>query len=109
VVRCSAGRAGGEGELARSDVELAGVLAAELSEATGIRARPLATSVVRWGGGLPQYAPGHLDRVAGVRAALPRYLAVAGAAWDGVGIPACLRSGRAAGEAVAAALELGPA
>ncbi len=105
IVRCSAGRAGGESELARSDIELAGVLAAELGQATGIRRRPLETSVVRWGGALPQYAPGHLERVAAVRAALPPGLALAGAAWDGVGIPACLRSGTAAGLAVAASLE----
>jgi oxygen-dependent protoporphyrinogen oxidase len=101
VIRCSAGRAGGASELARSDLELAGVLSAELTEATGIRRKPLATSVVRWGGGLPQYAPGHLDRVASVRASLPRGLAVAGAAWDGVGVPACLRSGAAAAADVA--------
>ena len=96
VVRCSAGRAGAASELARSDLELAGVLSAELTEATGIRRKPMATSVVRWGGGLPQYAPGHLDRVASVRSSLPRGLALAGAAWDGVGVPACLRSGAAA-------------
>ena len=101
VVRCSAGRAGGAADLARSDVELAGVLAAELMEATGVRRRPLETSVVRWGGGLPQYGPGHLERVAAVRAKLPRAITVAGAAWDGVGIPACLRSGAAAAKAVA--------
>lgn len=100
IVRCSAGRAGAAGDLARSDVELAGVLCAELGEATGMRRRPLETSVVRWGGGLPQYAPGHLERVAAVRAALPPGIALAGAAWDGVGIPACLRSGTAAGAAV---------
>lgn len=104
VVRTSAGRAHDTAGLARSDVELAGVLAAELAEATGIRRRPLATSVVRWGGGLPQYAPGHLDRVAAVRARLPRGLALAGAAWDGVGVPVCLRSGAAAAESVAALL-----
>jgi oxygen-dependent protoporphyrinogen oxidase len=104
VVRCSAGRAGGERELARSDTELAGLLAAELAEATGIRHRPTETSVVRWGGGLPQYAPGHAARVAAVRAVLPRGIAVAGAAWDGVGIPACLRSGTAAAREVTALL-----
>ena len=48
----------------------------------------------------------HLDRVAAVRAALPRGLALAGAAWDGVGIPACLRSGTAAAETLTAALRL---
>ncbi len=104
IVRCSAGRAGAAGDLARSDVELAGVLCAELGEATGMRRRPLETSVVRWGGGLPQYAPGHQERVAAVRAALPPGLALAGAAWDGVGIPACLRSGTAAAAAVAETL-----
>jgi protoporphyrinogen/coproporphyrinogen III oxidase len=104
IVRCSAGRAGAAGDLARSDVELAGVLCAEFAEATGVRRKPLETSVVRWGGGLPQYAPGHQERVTAVRAALPRGIALAGAAWDGVGIPACLRSGTAAGTAVAETL-----
>ncbi len=104
VVRVSAGRAGEATQLARSDVELAGVLAAELTEATGVRRKPLATSVKRWGGALPQYAPGHLQRVAAVRSSLPRGIALAGAAWDGVGVPACLRSGAAAAESVLAGL-----
>jgi oxygen-dependent protoporphyrinogen oxidase len=104
VVRTSAGRAGEASELARSDLELAGVLSAELTEATGVTRKPLATSVVRWGGGLPQYAPGHIERVAAVRAELPRGLALAGAAWDGVGVPACLRSGAAAAAQVTALL-----
>jgi oxygen-dependent protoporphyrinogen oxidase len=57
--------------------------------------------VQRWGGGLPQYAVGHLDRVATIRAEVARLpgLAVCGAAYDGVGIPACIASGqRAAAE-----------
>jgi oxygen-dependent protoporphyrinogen oxidase len=54
--------------------------------------------VVRWGGGLPQYAVGHLDRVRRVREAVAEQpgLAVAGAAYDGVGVPAVARSGREA-------------
>ena len=50
--------------------------------------------VTRWGGGLPQYAVGHLARVERVRAAvaLQPGLAVCGAAYDGVGIPACVAS-----------------
>ena len=55
----------------------------------------------RWGGGLPQYAVGHLDRVARIRAAVaavPR-LAICGAAYHGVGIPAVIASAhRAAAE-----------
>jgi protoporphyrinogen/coproporphyrinogen III oxidase len=61
---------------------------------------------VRWGGGLPQPAPGHLGLVSSVRAALASAptLALAGAAYDGVGVPACIGSGRAAARSVRAAL-----
>ena len=54
----------------------------------------LTRHVQRWGGALPQYAVGHLPRIASVRAdvaALPG-LAVCGSAYDGVGIPACIAS-----------------
>ena len=55
-------------------------------------------TVTRWGGALPQYAVGHLDRVARVRAAVAAVpgLAVCGAAYDGVGIPAVIGSATAA-------------
>ncbi|MBX6390828.1 MAG: protoporphyrinogen oxidase [Frankia sp.] len=100
VVRASVGRAGAEQDLRRDDVELTGVVAAEIAHATGITARPVATRVTRWHGALPQYLPGHLERVAMVRRALPPGLALAGAGYDGVGIPACIRSGEAAADAV---------
>ncbi|HMA46040.1 MAG TPA: FAD-dependent oxidoreductase, partial [Frankiaceae bacterium] len=104
VVRCSVGRFGEEGDLQREDVELVGVVAADLAMITGLAARPVGTRVMRWGGSLPQYLPGHLHRVAALRRALPPGLAVCGAAYDGVGIPACIRSGEAAAAAVAAEL-----
>ncbi|HEY7175485.1 MAG TPA: FAD-dependent oxidoreductase, partial [Micromonosporaceae bacterium] len=56
-------------------------------------------------GALPQYAPGHLDRVASARAALPPTIALAGAAYDGVGIPACIRSGQRAAAQLIGALQ----
>ena len=68
----------------------------------------MAVHVQRWGGGLPQYAPGHLDRVAAIEQDLPAGLAVAGAALHGVGVPACIATARAAAERVAAALALHP-
>ena len=66
--------------------------------------RLLDSRVTRWGGGLPQYAVGHPARVRRIRAALAGLpgLAVAGAAYDGVGVPACARSGREAGQAALA-------
>ena len=98
IVRCSVGRVGEEALLQRDDTELAGLAAADLTAATGVRGAPAAVRVSRWGGGLPQYAVGHLDRVARVRtgvAALPG-VAVCGAAYDGVGVPACIATARQA-------------
>jgi oxygen-dependent protoporphyrinogen oxidase len=98
IVRCSVGRIGEEGLLQRADDELAAVAAAELAAATGVHGAPAAARVTRWGGALPQYAVGHLDRVATIRATVAAQsgLAVCGAAYDGVGIPACVATARAA-------------
>jgi oxygen-dependent protoporphyrinogen oxidase len=98
IVRCSVGRVGEEALLQRSDGELAALAAAELAEATGVSGGPAAVRVTRWGGALPQYTVGHLDRVAAIRAgvAVQPGLAVCGAAYDGVGIPACVATARSA-------------
>jgi oxygen-dependent protoporphyrinogen oxidase len=91
--------------LQRDDAELIEVVRADLAALTGITARPVDTMVARWGGGLPQYAPGHVERTAAVRAGLPPGLALAGAGFDGVGIPACVASGEAAAESILKHLE----
>ena len=98
VVRCSVGRSGDVAILQRDDEDLAALAAAELAEAVGITAPSVARRVTRWGGGLPQYNVGHVDRVARIRAAVAAQpgLAVAGAAYDGVGIPACVATARSA-------------
>jgi protoporphyrinogen/coproporphyrinogen III oxidase len=102
IVRCSIGRVGETALLQRDDGDLAALAAAELADATGITAAPVARRVTRWGGGLPQYNVGHLDRVARVREAVAGQpgLAVAGAAYDGVGIPACIATARSAATCV---------
>jgi oxygen-dependent protoporphyrinogen oxidase len=55
---------------------------------------------------MPQYAVGHLDRVAAMegRAAALGGIVLAGAAYRGVGVPDCVRSGEAAADAVLGAL-----
>jgi protoporphyrinogen/coproporphyrinogen III oxidase len=102
IVRCSVGRIGEEALLQRADEDLAALAAAELAAATGVRGAPVASRVTRWGGALPQYAVGHLDRVARIRAGVAAQpgLAVCGAAYDGVGIPACVATARAAASQV---------
>ena len=91
--------------LQRPDGDLVEIALADLAAIVGTPRRALESAVHRWGGALPQYAPGHPARVAAVRAGLPAGLALAGAAFDGVGIPACVRSGRTAAETVVAAVE----
>jgi protoporphyrinogen/coproporphyrinogen III oxidase len=102
LLRTSVGRQGEEAQLQRSDGELVAVALADLSEALGARLpSPVDSSVQRWGGALPQYTVGHVDRVARIREHVTGVpgLEVAGAAYDGVGVPACIGSGRAAAEA----------
>ena len=62
--------------------------------------------MTRWGGGLPQYAVGHLDRVRRLRAAVDAVpgLAVCGAALDGVGVPACIAAAGLAAARIRAGL-----
>ncbi|HET7474709.1 MAG TPA: protoporphyrinogen oxidase [Dermatophilaceae bacterium] len=102
-LRASIGRYGEQKALQRDDQDLldeglrdlAGLLGTELP-------RPVDAHVQRWGGALPQYTVGHLERVARVRAAVAALPGVelCGAAYEGVGIPACIATGRAAARGV---------
>ena len=99
-LRASVGRHREEASVQRSDDELVEVALADLRAVLGPDLPdPVAAHVRRWGGGLPQYAVGHRSRLAPTRA-LPPSLALCGAAYDGVGVPACIASGRAAARAV---------
>ena len=94
LVRSSVGRFRGESELQRSDEDLTRAVVADVADLLGLdRPEPLETRLVRWGGGLPQYLVGHPARVDAVRAAVSAVpgLAIAGAAFRGVGVPACIR------------------
>ena len=86
--------------LAEDDAALVGRARVELHEALGITAEPVLTRLHRWPASMPQYHVGHLARVETIEravAALPG-LALAGAAYRGVGIADCVRAGEAAAE-----------
>ena len=104
LVRASVGRYRREEELQRSDADLAAAVVADVTDLLGLeRPEPLDTVVVRWGGGLPQYLVGHQARVDAVRASVSEVpgLAIAGAAFRGVGVPACIRDALHALDALA--------
>ncbi|MEV5513593.1 protoporphyrinogen oxidase [Streptomyces flaveolus] len=102
VLRTSVGRYGETEILGRDDDGLVAVSRHDLEEATGLAAAPVATRVTRWQDGLPQYPVGHHARVARVRAHVAKLpgLAVCGAAYDGVGIPASIASAYAAADQI---------
>lgn len=102
IVRASVGRVGEEAVLQRDDAELVDVVLGELTDALGVLDPPLDARVTRWGGGLPQYAVGHRRRVERVREAVAGQpgLAVCGATYDGVGVPACVATAERAAREV---------
>lgn len=104
LLRTSLGRHGEAAALQASDEELVAWSLADLRDAVGLTADPVDTHVQRWGGGLPQYAVGHLARVARIRAAVDAVpgLAVCGAAYEGVGIPAVIASAHRAAARISA-------
>ncbi|SOD63873.1 protoporphyrinogen oxidase [Streptomyces zhaozhouensis] len=110
VLRTSVGRFGEEGPLAWDDADLVRVAMDDLGEAAGLRAAPVDSVVTRWRQGLPQYTVGHDTRIARVRgylAALPG-LGLCGAAYDGVGVPACVGGAEQAAAELLRTLPTGP-
>lgn len=104
VVRVSFGKFGDDSPLSWTDTELVTAATGDLATVTGVAIEPVAAVVRRWPGGLAQYAPGHTARIAVVEAEVATLdgLAVAGAYLHGVGVPACVASGTAAANRIAA-------
>lgn len=107
-LRASVGRDGDDTALALGDDDLTRVVLSDLADTMALRGAPAVVRISRWPGSFPQYRPGHLDRVGAIEADLagaPR-IAIAGAALRGLGVPACIRQGRAAAGRILAAIDL---
>ncbi|WP_433203933.1 protoporphyrinogen oxidase [Nocardia sp. CA-107356] len=106
AVRASFGKFGDDSSQTWSDADLIAAATEDLATVTGVTIAPTAALVQRWPGGLAQYAPGHLDRVAEIESATAGVdgLALAGAYLHGVGVPACVASGTAAAHRIASTL-----
>jgi oxygen-dependent protoporphyrinogen oxidase len=78
----------------------------ELAELLGARGEPILADVARHPRGMPQYTLGHMDHIRLIRESAARHagLFLAGNAFEGVGIPDCIRSGQGAADAVLTAL-----
>ena len=102
VVRCYVGAAGDEEIVQAPAEDLAIACATHLAAVVDLPARPETSSVVRWPRAMPQYELGHVARVRRVRDSLPPGIFVVGAAYDGIGVPDCVRG---AGETADRVLE----
>ena len=105
VMRCYVGGVGDEDVLDASDDELVDACVRHLAAVLDLPERPESSSVVRWMRAMPQYEVGHVDRVAAIRRSLPAGIFVVGSAYDGVGIPDCVRGAGETAEQVLAHLD----
>ncbi len=98
LIRMTSGRFGDTRAIDLTDDELVATLRRDLDTVVAISGEPIATRVHRWIDALPQYTPGHAERVTDIEA----WLAVdapsvhlVGAPYRGIGIPACIGLARA--------------
>ena len=106
LIRLTSGRFGDTRALDFGDDDLVDHLLGELGALIDITAEPTATRVHRWMDAFPQYTPGHTDRVDSIVDALASdapNIHVIGAAYRGIGIPACIEGGRSLAAALVAA------
>jgi oxygen-dependent protoporphyrinogen oxidase len=93
ILRASLGRDGAP-VLHLDDDDLVDRALDDLAKHLGSRLTPREVRVSRWPGAFAQYRPHHRAWVDSVRSELPAGLFLAGSSFDGIGLPACIRSGR---------------
>jgi len=104
ILRVSLGRDGAP-VLHLDDDEIVARSLDDLSRHLGVAFSPLETRITRWPGAFAQYRPHHRGWVDDMRSRLPAGVFVAGSSYDGIGIPACVRSGRTMAVRAASHLE----
>jgi oxygen-dependent protoporphyrinogen oxidase len=102
ALRCFFGGTADPGVLNESDESLVELSRGEMRRIAGLTAEPVYTAVSRWPRSMAQYTVGHGARLAGIesRAATIPGLYLAGNAYTGIGIPDCIRTGRAAAKKI---------
>lgn len=108
LLRCYVGRSGEQDWMKLSDDEIISRVKNELAELMGIEAEPLFVELTRLNRSMPQYPVGHLESIQRLRERLHNDfpgLYVTGAAFEGVGLPDCIRQAKEAAESAASHLD----
>jgi oxygen-dependent protoporphyrinogen oxidase len=103
LLRCYVGHSEDQESVKLPDDQLIAAVRQDIRETMGITAEPLFAEITRLHRSMPQYPVGHVDRMNGLRARLAEQapgIWVTGAAFDGVGLPDCIRQGKEAAKAV---------
>jgi oxygen-dependent protoporphyrinogen oxidase len=102
ILRVFLGGLSDEGVLQLSDDEILSTVRRELREIIRLDAKPRTERVYRWNKSMAQYGPGHLERVQRIREAVGSIagLALAGNAYQGIGVPDCIASGLIAANSI---------
>lgn len=103
LLRCYVGRSGAEGWTTLSDKEIVKLVRSDLQQILGISAEPAFTEVTRLLRSMPQYPVGHLQTIKAARNQLNETMPevfLAGAAYQGVGLPDCIQQGKEAAQQV---------
>jgi oxygen-dependent protoporphyrinogen oxidase len=108
ILRVFLGGLSDEGILALSDEEILAIVRRELCDIIKLDAEPRTQRVYRWNKAMAQYGPGHLERVKRIQqeVAAASGLALAGNAFQGIGVPDCIASGLNAANSVLEQLRL---
>ncbi|OUM93660.1 MAG: protoporphyrinogen oxidase [Thermobacillus sp. ZCTH02-B1] len=102
LLRCYVGRAGDEDAVSLPDDQLVRLVRRDLEELIGVTAAPEMTEITRLHRSMPQYPVGHVEAMRDFRRRLAEALPgvwAAGAAFDGIGLPDCVRQARETAEA----------
>lgn len=99
LLRCYVGRPGDEEIVSRSDEEIVETVLKELNKTMNIVSKPELTVITRWYESMPQYTVGHKQRLKNITEKMLSELPgvfLAGASYEGLGVPDCIDQGEAA-------------
>lgn len=101
LLRCYVGHSDDQQSVKLDDQAIIEAVRKDIKTAVGLTAEPLFTEITRLDHSMPQYPVGHLDNIRKLRIEMSDKLPgvwVTGAAFDGVGLPDCIRQGKASAQ-----------